>query len=809
MLIAPTRSQHQSLQEEKENPIEAEPVLLQEQAATADASATDVPAEETTAISSEGAVETNIGTKTKQNFEQAQTRADELSTLYTSLNTQWLQLKDNYLKNKDKLQKENEKYQNTQEKIYTTKTFTFDTAKTCGVHTIEYANESAPTKTFITQLKGNLSEDPFGDCMDTAACVAYDNDKIYGITDQCNNIPTDGTEKISDVNWNMASEKVYIQIGTHSAQVPVLADAAQSYNTKNAELEKVEALQGYQGDMKKAELSTTKALTAVQSGIKVRRSNFEADRNEADAKFRDFSDAMSASMQQQREGVDTFNTKLAAEKVIFEQAEKKSSDFAGAEGKITSDINSLGNKIDSFMKTEKIEISSLAFKVNTGSELQAVQSLQSIRSNWEEFSNLFDTHKRNVVSMANKIKEMEATISKGSADIVKIEKEIWSENGDVTKPAKWINGEIMINNHGQSTDVGVCTLRVSENVIGKCRLKLTTADDKTVYFLEGEHVAADKGLPYKSGSKITIEKFGPGGWNEVDDTQTDCIARFDRGSASFLSGNGNDFKMMNEYMPLDSNTQDADSDILWESATNTIRVYSSSRNTVHAMKLKTEDAQKLQACKAKTTCEAVARNLCLEIGSDCVGVWNSGSDYGLLSQGSGDYHKDTDNPTVNRCWKDGASSTANDSGSIKVKMKSHFQDYMLYKDLIDRDSLLQSAASAMLADVNLRNNIWNDALTETKKKRASQEETTLAAKTLMDETQEKVDTLYRARVSAKNSWLEQNKIEGATFDSISAKRKEFLSNHSTFKDEIKHVYNHPVWKTFKEKAVADQGSALA
>ena len=68
MLIAPTRSQHQSLQEEKENPIEAEPVLLQEQAATADASATDVPAEETTAISSEGAVETNIGTKTKQNI---------------------------------------------------------------------------------------------------------------------------------------------------------------------------------------------------------------------------------------------------------------------------------------------------------------------------------------------------------------------------------------------------------------------------------------------------------------------------------------------------------------------------------------------------------------------------------------------------------------------------------------------------------------------------------------------------------------------------------------------------------------------
>ena len=115
----------------------------------------------------------------------------------------------------------------------------------------------------------------------------------------------------------------------------------------------------------------------------------------------------------------------------------------------------------------------------------------------------------------------------------------------------------------------------------------------------------------------------------------------------------------------------------------------------------------------------------------------------------------------------------------------------------------------MLADVKLRNNIWNDALTETKKKRASQAETTAAAKTLMDETQERVDTLYQARVSAKNSWLEQNKIEGATFDTISTKRKEFLSNHSTFKDQIKHVYNHPVWKTFKEKAVADQGSALA
>jgi hypothetical protein len=219
--------------------------------------------------------------------------------------------------------------------------------------------------------------------------------------------------------------------------------------------------------------------------------------------------------------------------------------------------------------------------------------------------------------MANKINEMEETISKGSADIVKIEKEIWSENGDVSKPAKWINGEIMMNDH-----FGVCTLRVSENVIGQCRLKLTTSDDKTMYFLEGEHVAADKGLPYKSGSKITLEKLGPGGWSKVDDTQTDCIARFDRGSASFLSGNSN-FTRMNSYMPLDSNTQDADSDIPWENATNTIHVYSSSKNNVHAMKLKPENTQKLQACKADATCEAVARNLCLEIGSDCVGVWNS------------------------------------------------------------------------------------------------------------------------------------------------------------------------------------------
>jgi hypothetical protein len=142
-------------------------------------------------------------------------------------------------------------------------------------------------------------------------------------------------------------------------------------------------------------------------------------------------------------------------------------------------------------------------------------------------------------------------------------------------------------------------------------------------------------------------------------------------------------------------------------------------------------------------------------------------------------------------------------------MKSHFQDYMLYNDLSDREILFHNKAKTMLADVKARNTIWDNALTETKKKRASQAETTATAKTLMEVTKEKVDTLYQARVSAKNGWIAQNKIEATTFDSISTKRKEFLSNHSTFKDQIKHVYNHPVWKTFKEKAVADQGSGLA
>lgn len=809
MLIAPTRNQHNKQQQDEiVTPIEKESVVLQTAAETAEAAAETAAVPEVTESTSDGEVESNIGTKTELNFKKTQDRADELKELYSNLNTQWMELKQKYTTNKAKLKTENETYTKTQERIFTEKQFTFDTAKTCGVHIIEYANAGPPTKTYITQLKSNLSEDPFGDCMEETRCVAYDNDKIYGITDQCNNIPTDGTALNGKVNWNLASESVYIGIGAHSKQVPVLANATQSFNTKNAELEKLQGMETYQNNMKKAEISASDSLTERQKGISTRRAGFEKNRNEAQEKFQKFSNQMSASMQQQREGVSTFNTKLAAEKVIFEQATGKTSDFTQAESAITTDINSLGNKIDSFMKTEKIEISNLAFQVDSGSELQAVQSLQSIRSNWEEFSTLFETHKRNVLTMASKIKEMETTIKEGSADIANIEKEIWSVRGDSSKPAQWINGEIMLNSHGQSTDTGTCTLRVSENVIGKCRLKLTTADDKTVYFAEGEHSAAAMGAPYKSGGKIVLEKFGPGGYSEVDDTQTDCVARFDRGGSKFLAGNTN-FTRVNTYMPLDSNTQDANSDILWENTVNTIRVFSASKNSVHAMKLNSESAQKMQACKANTTCEKAAKNMCLEIGSDCVGIWNSGGEYGLLSQGSGDYHKDTDNPIINRCWKDGSSASDNDSGALKVMMKSHFQDYLIYNDLIARESMFHSAAAAMLADVKLRNNLWGDALAETVKKRADQQRVTTDAKTLMDETQITVENLYSARVSANNSWTEQNKVEKTSYLNFSGKRKEFQAEHSTLKDQIKHVYNHPVWKTFKEKSAAAENVGLA
>ena len=796
MLIAP------SFQKKKNEPTTTAPVILQ------DVDATPVPPapEDTptvTATATDGTIESNLGQTTQDNFKSTQQKADKLADLYAKLNTQWTTLKSEYEANRDLLAEETKKYEEKHAKMFEERTFTFDRDHTCAVSDL-----GSNGKAFIKVLP-SPGLDPITECIESEKCIGYDKSgtKIYQFAETCD-VATDGSAKNGIIQFNYSSETVYKALSDVTVQKPITTEAEKIFNSQNAELEKLKKLEAYQEANQQTDRDVTLALNERQEGFKTRQELYNKELKENKESFTTYSNQMATAMQSNIEDQATFRDKLAAETAIFETAVQKSEDFFASQANIVSNIGTLAGEIDQFMKDENIVASDLAFVVAPMNELQAVNNLQNIQENWNEFSRLFKQHNNNVEDLKMKIEEMQKTIEGQTVNMDEIRAKIWGTLGadgtvDPNVPASFVGAQIYKNHKSLPDGPGVCTLRLGTeaNQPGKCSVELTDSTGKTVTITEG---SPHLNTTYQVDSNIVLKK---GGVKVANDTETDCVVVLTAGSTSYYAGNTN-FSELNKYMPLQT-TFDTETDRpLWENAVDSVRVFSASQNDIHAKALTPEMKKVLTDCKTTGTCENEAQRLCLEAGAQCVGIFKTGNDFGLLSTASNDYYKSINRPTdIQRCFAEGDNEKADNSDKVGImaKMKSHFTEFLEYSEKMARSEIMQSEAANMKAAIEARNFDWTNAQDATETARKKQEGLTATAEEEFKNQKATLDSLKDTLTSSHNKYMQNFVADGSIFTGIATKKEDFEGKHNEYKENIKHVFNHPVWKTFTSKQSELQG----
>ncbi len=797
MLIAPTSK--------KEKVMQPQPVILQADAAPADA-APAVPPEatpEVTITTTDTIIESNLGQTTQDNFEDATARANKLAGLYEKLNTQWTTLKTEYENNRDLLIAEQAKYDDKHKAIWEERQFKFDENHTCAISDL---SASQKQKVYIRVLP-SAGLDPISECVASSQCVGYDKNgtKIYQFAETCE-VATDGSADIATVNFNYHSEQVYGALKDVEDQKPIKGEAEKQYNAQQAELDKLKKLEAYQEANQQTDKDVTMALNERQEGFRTRQQLYNTQLQQNKAQFTEYSNVMATAMESNVKDQATFREKLAAEKAILALATDKSTEFNANADALIGNVGGLATEIEAFMATEKIPKSDLAFAIASFDELQAVNNLQTIEEDWNEFSRLKAQHETNVEDLQKKIAEMEKTIAGQTVDMADIRAKIWGTLGpdgvvDPSKPASYVAAQVYANNFSLPGGPSRCTLRLGKDGLqpGKCSVDLIDSTGATVTVEEGDVL---KNTQYTVDSKIVLKK---GGKVVADDTQSDCIVVIKAGNNEYFAGN-TDFTELNRYMPLQVTFDKETTRPLWENATDSIRVFSASQNDIHAKALTAEMSKVLEDCKTNNNCSAEAERLCLEQGSQCVGVFKSGNNYGLLSTGSNDYYKSINRPDVSNCFAEGDDAKANDSDKVGIsaKMKSHFTEYLEFSEMMARSNIMQTKAAAMKNAIQNRNTDWTNAQNATEALRIKQEGLTATAEETFTKELEKLESLSSALTTSHNEYMMSYRTDAGEFSGIAAKRDTFEGKHNGFKENIKHVFNHPVWKTFMELQ-ANQG----
>ena len=797
MLIAPTSK--------KEKVMQPQPVILQADTAPP-ADAVPAPPEaapEVTITTTDTIIESNLGQTTQDNFEDATTRANKLAGLYEKLNTQWTTLKTEYENNRDLLIAEQAKYDDKHKAIWEERQFKFDQNHTCAISDL---SASQKQKVYIRVLP-SAGLDPISECVASSQCVGYDKNgtKIYQFAETCE-VATDGSADIATVNFNYHSEQVYGALKDVEDQKPIKGEAEKQYNAQQAELDKLKKLEAYQEANQQTDKDVTMALNERQEGFRTRQQLYNTQLQQNKAQFTEYSNVMATAMESNVKDQATFREKLAAEKAILALATDKSTEFNANADALIGNVGGLATEIEAFMATEKIPKSDLAFAIASFDELQAVNNLQTIEEDWNEFSRLKAQHETNVEDLQKKIAEMEKTIAGQTVDMEDIRAKIWGTLGpdgvvDPSTPAAYVNAQVYANNFSLPGGPSRCTLRLGGNGInpGKCSVELTDSTGATIKLDEGDVL---KNTQYTVDSKIVLKK---GGKVIADDTQSDCIVVIKAGNNEYFAGN-TDFTELNRYMPLQVTFDKETTRPLWENATDSIRVFSASQNDIHAKALTAEMRQVLEECKTNNNCSQEAERLCLEQGSQCVGVFKSGNNYGLLSTGSNDYYKSINRPDVSNCFAEGDDAKANDSDQVGItaKMKSHFTEYLEFSEMMARSNIMQTKAAAMKNAIQNRNTDWANAQNATEALRIKQEGLTATAEETFTKELEKLESLSSALTTSHNEYMMSYRTDAGEFSGIAAKRDTFEGKHNGFKENIKHVFNHPVWNTFMELQ-ANQG----
>ena len=798
MLIAPTAK--------KEKVIQPQPVILQADQ-QADTAATPPPATpEVTITTTDTVIESNLGQTTQDNFVNATERANKLAGLYEKLNSQWSTLKTEYEANRDLLLTEQENYDNKHAGIWEERQFKFDQNHTCAVSDL---SASQKQKVYIKVLP-SAGLDPVSECVASKKCVGYDKtgSKIYQFADTCE-VATDGSADIASVHFNYHSEQVYGALKDVADQKPIKSEAEKQFNSQQAELDKLRQLETYQEQNQQTDRDVTRALNERQEGFRTRQTLYSKELQENKDQFTQYSNQMATAMESNISDQATFREKLASEEVILKAAEDKSVEFDSSESTLITNVGGLANEIEAFMTNEKIQKSDLAFAIASFDELQAVNNLQTIEDDWNEFSRLKQQHTTNVEDLKKKIDEMKKTIAGQSIDMDEIRATIWGSMGadgkvDPSKPAAYVAAQIYANNYSLPGGVSKCTLRLGKDGLqpGKCSVDVIDSTGATITIEEGE---VRKNTKYTVDSKIVLKK---GGKPITDDTKPDCIVVDKAGNSEYFAGN-TDFNELNKYMPLQTTFETESVRPLWENVTDSIRVFSASQNNIHAKALSAEMSKVLEDCKVTNNCSAEAERLCLEQGSQCVGVFKSGNQYGLLSSASNDYYKSINRPDISNCFMagDGAidgKHNNSDKIGISAKMKSHFAEYLEFKEMLDRSDIMQKEAASMKNAIIDRNTDWTNAQNATEALSIKSEGLTATAEQTFNDELQKLTTLSDALTTSHNKYMTQFNSDAGEFSGIAAKKTAFEGKHNGFKENIKHVFNHPVWKTFM-KLESDQG----
>ena len=797
MLIAPSYKKRKDLE-----PISA-PVILQDATPQESPESQDPPAPTVTQTKTNNVIESNLGQTTQDNFKNTQQRADKLADLYAKLNNQWTTLKDEYESNRDLLAEETKKYEEKHAKLFEERTFTFDRDHTCAV------SDLGSNGTAYIKVLASPGLDPIGECIDSEKCIGYDKSglKIYQFTDTCD-VATDGSAKNGVVQFNYSAETVYKALSDVAVQKPIATEAEKIFNSQNAELEKLKKLETYQEANQQTDRDITLALNERQEGFKTRQDSYDKELKENKNSFTTYSNQMATAMQNNIEDQATFREKLESETVIFETAVQKSEDFFASQANIVSNVGTLAGQIDQFMKDENIQVSDLAFVVAPMNELQAVNNLQNIQENWNEFSRLFKQHNNNVDDLKQKIQEMQKTIEGQTVNMEEIREKIWGTLGldgtiDTTVSAPFVGAQIYKNHKSLPDGPGVCTLRLGTeaNQPGKCSVELTDSTGKIIVVSEGQpHL----NTTYQVDSNIVLKK---GGVKVANDTETDCIVVLTAGGSEYYAGNTG-FTEMNKYMPLQTTFESETDRPLWENAVDSVRVFSASQNDIHAKALTPDMKQVLTECKTTGTCESEAQRLCLESGAQCVGIFKTGNDFGLLSSASNDYYKSINRPAdIQRCFAEGDNEKADNSEKVGImaKMKSHFSEFLEYSEKMARSEIMQTEAANMKASIEARNFDWTNAQDATETARKKQEGLTATAEEEFKNQKAALDSLKDTLTSSHNKYMADFTADGSIFTGIATKKEDFEGKHSDYKDNIKHVFNHPVWKTFTSKQSELQG----
>lgn len=737
---------------------------------------------EVTITSSSGEIESNLATSVSAIIPRLEKSSETLETLLSELRTEWKVITTAYDKTKTSLATSIAEYDTIVSETFDTKDFTFNQNKTCGVFDLGQNGMA-----YIKELA--VSTNPLEDCMRNVQCLGYTDDKIYGHAETCA-IKNDGSNPNGIVHLKPSSYNIFQSLDSYNKELPKTVAARTEHDTQVADLNKIESLLKYQTTGKETDIIASKAIQDLLKGYTQIQKNFASRRDEANGKFSSYTDTLADRMAVNVNDKAAYEAKLKRDKEMNTLAVEKTAEFKATEKSIATELKNLRTNIENFMASNKIVNESTMY-ISEKDVSPAIGDLNEIASTWTTFQSLYDQHETNMTALSNKIKALQDKVEDASLDIGKIKKQIWSIGGDVTKPAEYVAAQIYRNRSGETANAGVCDIRLGTATTPpeQCTVELVRESGETIVLNEGKH----QGVKFKKDSKIVVKKGG----KVVDDFATDCMVVFEKDGNEFYAGN-TDFKKLNEYMPLHTDYSKA-ADVFWEDSTDEIRVFSSSRNNVHAMKLPEKLQNKLNTCT--DDCEAIAKQYCLEAGSSCVGIFKTGTEtkeqFGLLSQAAGDAYSSTKDPTLSRCVQNGDDANADDSGSIQALMKSHFGDYMKFSSYIKRQDVLQARSESMFGAITSRNTRWADATQTTENARSAKLALVATAEEKMKIANESLQNRRLTLEKSINTFEKAVAAKKVGFVAKSTERSNFEQKFQEQTDAIKNLIKHPAWKLFK------------